>query len=206
MELSLENKVAIVTGAGGETGSAIAQALAEAGARVVVNDINPDRAERAAAAFREKGYEALAITADISNRFQCVNLIESTREQWGRIDILVNNAEVRPAAPILKMDEWAWQRCFDVNLKGAFFMSQLVGRVMVDENQEQGGVIINIGPQIGDDLPANGLAAYAASKAGLEAFTRQCAHEYAPHGIRVYSVQPDTADEVVRFCSNALGR
>ena len=195
MSSILENKVAIVTGAGGETGSAIAYALAQAGARVAVNDINPDRAERAAAAIRQDGYEAIAITADIANRFQCVNLIESTREQWGRLDILVNNAAVQPVAPILKMDEWAWQRCFDVNLKGVFFMVQLVGRVMADENQERGGVIINVAPSIDDEAPAPGLAAYAASKAGLAAFSHQCASEFAPHAIQVYIVQPDTIDK-----------
>jgi len=203
MKPTLENKVAIVTGAGGETGSAIARTLAGAGARVAVNDINPDRAERVAAAIRRDGYETIAMTADIANRFQCVNLIESTREQWGGIDILVNNAEVRPSAPILKMDEWAWQRCFDVNLKGAFFMSQLVGRVMVDENRERGGVIINVGTAIDDDLPPPGLSAYAASKAGLAAFSEACAHEFDRYGIRVYSVEPDTADEVLRLCSEA---
>lgn len=189
MNSNLKEKVAIVTGAGGETGSAVALALAEAGAWVIVNDINPDRAERTAAAIREQGYEALAITADISNRFQCVNLIENTREQWGRIDILVNNAAVRPLAPVLKMDEWAWQRCQDVNLKGSFFMSQLVGRVMVDENQERGGTIVHVGGQPEDDLSETGLAAYAASKAGLAAFSRQCAREYAPYGIQVHFVQ-----------------
>lgn len=194
MELSLENKVAIITGGGGETGSSIALALAEAGARVVVNDINPDRAECAAAAIRERGYEALAITADISNRFQCVNLIESMREQWGRIDILINYAEVWPVAPILKMDEWVWQRCLDVNLKGAFLMSQLVGRVMADENQERGGTVVNIGWEPGDDTPETGIAAYVASKAGLLAFTRQCAREFAPHGIGVHFVQPGSAE------------
>jgi NAD(P)-dependent dehydrogenase (short-subunit alcohol dehydrogenase family) len=195
MSLILENKVAIVTGAGGETGSAIAYALAQAGARVAVNDINPDRAERAAAAIRQDGYEAIAITADSANRFQCVNLIESTREQWVHLDILVNNAAVQPIAPVLKMDEWAWQRCFDVNLKGAFFMSQLVGRVMADENQERGGVIINIASSIDDEAPAHGLAAYAASKVGLAAFSHQCASEFSPYGVRVHTVQPGTVNK-----------
>jgi NAD(P)-dependent dehydrogenase (short-subunit alcohol dehydrogenase family) len=204
MNANLENKVAIVTGAGGGNGSAIAYALAAAGARVVANDINPDRAARAAKAIRKGGYEALAITADIANRFQCVNLIESTREKWGRIDILVNHAAVEPIAPILKMDEWAWQRCLDVNLKGAFFLSQLAGRVMVDENQERGGTIVFIGAEPGGDTPKIGLAAYAASKAGLAAFSRQCAQEYAPHGIGVHFLQPGTADEVVRLCSNPI--
>ena len=195
MKSTLEKKIAIVTGAGGETGSAIAYALAETGACVVVNDINPDRAERISAAIRQDGHEAVAIAADVANRFQCVNLIESTREHWGGIDILVNNAAVQPVAPILKMDEWAWQRCLDINLKGAFFMSQLVGRVMVDENQERGGVIINIGTATGNDLPETGLAAYVASKEGLAGFTRQCAREFAPHGIHVYIVQPGTIDK-----------
>ena len=195
MNSTLQNKVAIVTGAGGETGSAVALALAQAGARVVVNDVNPDRAERVATVIRQDGFEALAITADIANRFQSVNLIESAREQWERIDILVNNAAVQPVAPILKMDEWAWQRCFDVNLKGAFFMSQLVGRVMADENQERGGVIINIGAAAGDDAPASGFAAYAASKAGLATFSHECAREFSPYGIRVYTVQPETAND-----------
>ncbi len=190
----LENRVAIVTGAGGETGSSIVAVLAEAGARVIVNDINPDRAERAASAVRQAGSEAVAITADVSNRFQCVNLIETAREQWCRLDILINNASVQPAAPVLKMDEWAWQRCLDVNLKGAFFMSQLVGRVMADENQERGGTIINIGDSVGDDVLGPGLAAYAASKAGLAAFTNECAREYAQYGIRVFAVQPDMVD------------
>ncbi|MFN2141028.1 MAG: SDR family NAD(P)-dependent oxidoreductase [Candidatus Promineifilaceae bacterium] len=203
MNRTLENKVAIVTGAGGETGSIIARILAGAGARVIVNDINPDRAERIAVQIREEGYEALAITADIANRFQCVNLIESTREQWGRIDILVNNAQVRPRAPILKMDEWAWQRCLDVNLKGAFFMCQLVGRVMADENQERGGTIINLGAASDDDAPQTGLAAFAASRAGLLAFTDQCAREFTPLGIRVCAVDPGTADEVLRLCCDS---
>ena len=193
MNSSLENRVAIVTGAGSERGTAIALALAKAGVRVAVNDINPDRAENSAAFIRSEGYEALALTADVANRFQCVSLIEGTREQWGRIDILVNHAAVRPAAPILKMDEWAWQRCLDVNLKGAFFMSQLVGRVMADENQERDGTIIHIGSEPADELPEIGTVAYMSSKGGLAAFSRQCAQEYAPYGIQVHFVQVESA-------------
>jgi NAD(P)-dependent dehydrogenase (short-subunit alcohol dehydrogenase family) len=100
--------------------------------------------------------------------------------------------------PILKMDEWAWQRCLDVNLKGTFFMSQLVGRVMADENQERGGVIINIGA-VEPDMAQPGQAAYAASKAGVWGFSRACAREYADFGVRVNLVLPgagDTADDV----------
>ncbi len=205
---TLQHKVAIVTGAGRGTGAAIAQALAEAGACVAVNDLNPDRAERIAAAIRQDGGQAIAVAADISNKFQCVHLVETTRRQWGRLDILVNNAAVQPSSTILKMDEWAWQRCLDVNLKGTFFMSQLVGRVMADENQERGGVIVNIASTAGCEIPLPTAAAFAASKAGVVGFTRECAREFAGYGIRVSTVLPDTnespaqvAHAVLSLCS-----
>ncbi len=195
MTQQLTNKVAIVTGAGRGIGAAIAKVLAEAGAKVAVNDINPDRAERTAAAIREAGGTAISIGADIANKFQCVHLIETTRKEWGRLDILVNNAAVEPSKSILKMDEWDWQRCIDVNLKGTFFMSQLCGRVMVDENQERGGgAIVNIGSTAGVSVPLPNLAAYCASKAGVVGFARECAREFAQYGIRVNTVLPGIID------------
>ena len=90
------------------------------------------------------------------------------------------------------MDEWAWQRCLDVNLKGTFFMSQLVGRVMADENQDRGGLIVNIASTAGIVTPLKCAAAYAASKAGVIGFTRECAQEYAGYGIHVNAVLPET--------------
>jgi NAD(P)-dependent dehydrogenase (short-subunit alcohol dehydrogenase family) len=201
---TLHKKVAIVTGAGRGTGAAIAQALAEAGARVAVNDLNPDRAERIAAAIRQTRKQAIGVSADISNKFQCVHLIETTRREWGQLDILVNNAAVQPSSTILKMDEWAWQRCLDVNLKGTFFMSQLVGRVMADENQDRGGVIVNIASTAGFEIPLAGAAAYAASKAGVIGFTRECAREFAGYGIRVSTVLPDTNDSTTRVARTVL--
>lgn len=188
MERRLTNKVAIVTGAGRGIGAEIAKTLAAAGAKVAVNDINPDRAERTAAALRETGGQAIAITADIANKFQCSHLIDSTRRKWGRVDILINNAAVKPKSSILKTDEYEWQRVMDVNLKGTFFMSQLVGRVMADENREQGGTIINIASTAGVEEPMVNQAAYAASKAGVVGFTRECAREFAEYGLRVHVI------------------
>ncbi|HFQ94697.1 MAG TPA: SDR family NAD(P)-dependent oxidoreductase [Anaerolineae bacterium] len=188
MTHTLTDKVAIVTGAGRGIGTAIAHKLAQAGARVAVNDLNPDRAERVAAAIREGSGQAIGVMADVSNKFQCVHLVETTREEWGQLDILVNCAAIRPQSTILKMDEWEWQRVLDVNLKGAFFMSQLCGRVMNDENGVQGGVIINIGSTAGWETPLENQAAYCAAKAGMVGFTRECAHEYAAYGIRVYAL------------------
>jgi 3-oxoacyl-[acyl-carrier protein] reductase len=188
MTQRLGGKVAIVTGAGRGTGAAIAQALAAAGARVVANDINPDRAESIAETIRGAGGMALAIDADVSNKFHCVKLVEATRSHWGRLDVLVNNAHVSPAATILKMDEWDWDRCLDVNLKGTFLMSQLVGRVMADENRESGGSIVNVVAHAGGQTGWELRAAFEASQAGVAGFGRACAREYAPYGIRVNTV------------------
>ncbi len=195
MNIQLDEKVAIVTGAGRGIGRAIAETLAAAGARVAVNDINPDRAETVAAAIRAAGGEAIGIAADVGNKFQCVNLIESTRAEWGRLDILVNNASVEPSSSVLKTDEWEWQRVMDVNLKGTFFMSQLCGRVMKDENQARGdSVIVNIASLAGVERPLYQRAAYCASKAGVVGFARECAREYAEYGIRVNTILPGLID------------
>ena len=191
----LTGQVAIVTGAGRGIGALVAELLAAAGAKVAVNDINPDRAERVASAIRDAGGQAAAIAADISNKFQCSHLVDSTRREWGQLDVLVNNAAIKPGSAILKTDEFEWQRVMDVNLKGTFFMSQLVGRVMADENQERGGVIINVASKAGVEEPLANHAAYAASKAGVVGFTRECAREFAGYGIRVHVVTPDEMAE-----------
>lgn len=189
--MNLKQAVGIVTGAGQGLGAYIAHALAAAGVRVAVNDINPDRAEQTAVAIREAGGEAIGVAADVANKFQCVHLIETTRAQWGQLDIVINNAAIMPRSTILKLDEWEWSRCLDVNLKGTFFMSQLCGRVMADENQTRGGVIINIGSTAGVNLPLENRAAYCASKAGVVGFSRECAREYAHFGVRVHTLLPD---------------
>lgn len=194
---SLKGKVAIVTGAGQGIGAAIAIKLAVAGAKVAVNDINPDRAERVASRIRENGGLSVGIQADVSNKFHCVNLVERTRTEWGQLDIVVNSASVQPMASVLKMDEWDWARCLDVNLKGTFFMSQLCGRVMADENKHRGGVIVNISSTAGLEAPLNLRSAYCASQAGIVGFTRECAREFAPYGIRVRALLRDERNSQV---------
>ena len=157
---------------------------------MAVNDLNPDRAERIAGRIRDLGGQAIGVAADISNKFQCVNLVETTRAEWGRLDILVNNAGIEPVSSILTLDEWDWDRCLDVNLKGTFLMSQLAGRVMADENQDRGGAIVNISSIAGVETPLLHRAAYCASKAGMVGFARECAREFAQYGIRVNTVVP----------------
>jgi NAD(P)-dependent dehydrogenase (short-subunit alcohol dehydrogenase family) len=190
METQLSGKTAIVTGAGQGLGEAIAKTLAAAGACVVINDINPDRAARVAAEIGEAGGEAIPVVADVSNKFNCVHLVETTREVWGQLDILVNNAGIEPVTSILKMDEWDWDRCIDVNLKGVFLMSQLCGRVMADENGDRGGVIVNVSSIAGVETPLFHRSAYCASKAGIVGFARECAREFSQYGIRVNTILP----------------
>lgn len=197
MKQQLSGKVAIVTGAGKGNGEAIAKQLGSAGVNIAVNDINPDRAERVATDIRWRGGAAIAISADISNKFQCVHLVESARAEWGRLDILVNHAHVQPTATVLKMDEWDWDRCLSVNLKGVFFMSQLCGRVMSDENRERGGVIINITSRPEPMAHPTYQAALHASRAGVVAFARECAREFAQYGIRVHYVLAATDSAAV---------
>jgi NAD(P)-dependent dehydrogenase (short-subunit alcohol dehydrogenase family) len=203
MHDNLNHQVAIVTGAGQGIGAAIARTLAAAGACVAVNDLNPDRAQQVAAEIGAAGGQAIAVAADVGSKFQCVHLIETTGAAWGRLDILVNNAAIEPNTPILKMDEWEWMRCLDVNLKGTFFMSQLCGRVMAEQNQlakesqsgeGSGGVIVNIGSTAGIATALEGRAAYCASKAGMVGFARECAREFAAYGIRVNTVLPGLID------------
>ena len=188
MTINLKEKVAIVTGAGQGIGAAIARALAAAGACVTVNDLNPDRAEKTAVSITQSGGQAIAVAGDVSNKFQCVNVIESTRDQWGRLDILVNNAGIQPRTSILKMDEWEWNRCLEVNLKSVFFMSQLCGRVMADENGERGGTIVNIAATAGAVIAWPNRAVYGAASAGVVGFARECAREFAQYGIRVNTI------------------
>lgn len=203
-------RVAIITGAGQGIGEQVARQLGQTGIRVAVNDQNPDRAERVASAIREAGGEAIGIAADVANKFQCVHLIETTRKTWGQLDILVNNAAVMPRSSILKMDEWDWNRALEVNLKGTFFMSQLCGRVMADENNERGGWMVNVGSVAGVDVAFPGRSAYSASKAGLVGFTRECAREFAEFGVYVNMVLPQEnpvsiepiISQIVSLCSS----
>ncbi len=212
MSQPLQNKVALVTGAGQPLGRAIALALAAAGATLIINDLNPDRAERTAQAILDNGGRALAIPADVANKFQCVHLIETTRTEFGRLDILINATAVRPTAPLLKLDEWDWNRTLEVNLKGVFLMSQLCGRVFTNQNElagtTQGGLIINLGESGTDPNRPRRQTAYYTSQAALAGLTRECGRELAEHGVAVHlflmdGLEPgDAAAPIVALCAH----
>lgn len=184
-KVDLAGRAALVTGGGIGIGRAISLALANSGASVFVNDINPDNAEAVAAEIQAMGGKAVGWQADVSNKFMVGSLVEAMRDHFSRIDIVINAAGVEKISTLVKLDEWDWRRVMDVNLNGAFFVTQLAGRVMADEG---GGVIVNIASTAGHALPRAESVAYVASKAGLIGLTKEAAREFAPFQIRVNAV------------------
>ncbi len=191
--VQLNECAALVTGAGEGIGRAVALALAASGAAVVVNDLNPDRADRIADEISAAGGRSLPWQADVSNRFQAASMIEAGRDAFGRLNILVNAAGVQKLGTLSGLDEWDWRRVLDVNLTGAFFCTQLLSRVMADEG---GGVIVNVASTAGHGATLPEGISYTSSKAGLIGLTRQSARELAPLGIRVNAVCPGNIDSL----------
>ncbi len=189
--VDLSNCAALVTGAGEGIGRAIALALASSGAAVVVNDLNPDRADRIAEEIQAAGGRSLPWQADVSNRFQVGSLIEAGRDAFGTLNILVNAASVEKLGAMSTLDEWDWRRILDVNITGAFFCTQLLSRVMADEG---GGVIVNVASTAGHGKTLPDGISYVSSKAALIGLTQQSARELAPLGIRVNAVCPGNVE------------
>jgi 3-oxoacyl-[acyl-carrier protein] reductase len=180
---NLKDKIVLITGAGKGSGALLAKALAERGAMIAANDISPINVEAVVDQINKQGGHAKAYIEDTAKKVGVQNLINQVEDDFRRIDILINHAAVEPIVPLLNMDEWDWHRVLDVNLTGAFLMTQSAGRVM---RAQGGGVIINlISGSVRDE---SGEAAFVTSMQGLEGFTRQAARELSPHGIRVYAV------------------
>jgi 3-oxoacyl-[acyl-carrier protein] reductase len=187
ISVNLSDKVALVTGAGQGIGRAIAQRLAECGAKVCVNDINAAAARATAESIQAGGGEAMDYAVSVDDGAGVRGMVQAVTKRWGRLDILVNNAGVEPTASVLEMTEETWDKTLGVNLKGTFVCSQAAGRVMKVQGS---GVIINIASIAGHSIPITLRSAYCASKAGVVGFTKECAREFAEYGIRVNAVCP----------------
>jgi 3-oxoacyl-[acyl-carrier protein] reductase len=200
MNVDLDRRVALITGACQGIGKAIALAFADNGARVAVNDINPE-GEKTVEEIRHRGGEAQFHLADVGDADAVNHMVVAVKEKWGRIDILVNNAAVYVAGdhqdrlPIHQYADSDWRRILRVDLDGVFFCSRAVSAGFMERGQ---GIIINIGSVVGI-VPLRLQCAYGAAKAAVLNFTRCHALELGPYGVRVNAIAPgSTLTEATR--------
>lgn len=179
----LHDKVAIVTGAGRGIGAGAALAFAEMGAHVVCAARTPDEIEKTAASVRDFGGRALAVPCDVTERAQLENLVEQTIEEFGRIDVIVNNAGGSPPKPALRTSEAMFEAALHFNVTSAFLLSRFSIPHMISGD---GGSIVNISSAAGR-IPQSGFVAYGTAKAALSFMTRQLAAEFAPK-VRVNAI------------------
>jgi 2-deoxy-D-gluconate 3-dehydrogenase len=186
LQFSLNDRVALVTGASTGLGAAIAIALSEAGAQVACHG-NTHSPHATCAKIEQSGRGAHALTGDLSQPQTPKRLIEETLDHFGRLDILINNAGIIRRAPAVEYSELDWAAVLEVNLTSVFRLCQLAGRHMIES--ERGGKIVNIASllsfQGGVTVPA-----YAAAKGGVAQLTKALANEWARHRINVNAIAP----------------
>jgi NAD(P)-dependent dehydrogenase (short-subunit alcohol dehydrogenase family) len=186
MEISLKNKVALITGASRGIGQAAAMGLAQAGATLVIASRKLPDLEKAAEEMKKTGGKCKPVAAHVGKIEEINSLVKSVVDEFGRIDILVNNAATNPTmASAMDIDERAWDSIMNLNLKGLFFLSQAVARVMKEKG---GGNIINVASIAG--ITPDILPVYSISKAGVIMATKVMAQQWAQYNIRVNAVAP----------------
>jgi NAD(P)-dependent dehydrogenase (short-subunit alcohol dehydrogenase family) len=182
----LDGKVAIVTGASSGLGVSFAQALAEAGADVVLGARRVERLEDTRSLVEAAGRRAIAVQTDVADPEACTALVEAAMKEFGRVDILVNNAGVGTAVPATRETPEQFRQVVDVNLNGCYWMAQACGRVM-----QPGSSIVNISSVLGLTTAGLPQAAYSATKAALIGLTRDLAQQWTGRkGIRVNALAP----------------
>lgn len=177
----LDGKIVLITGAGRGYGRELALALAARGATLALNDISPLNVDAVAAKISSAGGQASVYLHDVAKKVAVQTLVNQTLDDFGRIDILINSANVEHSAGLLEMDEWDLHRVFEVNTIGTFLVIQSVARVM---REQGGGLIVNLLGDMERNLPP----AYAASRRAVAELTRRAAVELSAHRIRVYGL------------------
>lgn len=195
----LDGKVVVVTGAARGIGFATADALSEAGAAVVITDMNGEAARKAAADLAAKGRRVSSATLDVTDPRAVERVHAEITKEFGRVDVLVNNAGISISnQPAEKMDDPTWLKVIDVNLNGVFWCCRTFGRAMLEQG---GGNIVNVGSMSADivNRPQE-QAQYNASKAGVHHLTRSLAAEWATRNVRVNAVAPTYIEtELTKF-------
>ena len=183
--MGIANRVALITGSASGMGKQTAQRMAEHGAAVVINDIDPARVHSTVDEFKQLGLKALGVVADISNGEAVKSMVEQTIAAFGRVDILVNNAGLEKAGPLRKLTEADWDLTINVNLKGTFLCTQAVHGHMVENKH---GRVINIASRAW--LGGPGQIPYSSAKAGVVGMTRALALELGKSGVTTNCVAP----------------
>ncbi len=183
---SLDGKVAVVTGASSGLGVAFAQGFAEAGADVALGARRVDRLTKTADLVEKAGRRAISVETDVASPEACTALVEAAMKEFGRVDVLINNAGMGTAYPATRETPEQFRQVIDVNLNGCYWMAQACGRVM-----KPGSSVINISSVLGLTTAGLPQAAYSASKAGLIGLTRDLAQQWTGRkGIRVNAIAP----------------
>lgn len=186
-DLDLSGKRALITGASRGIGAAIAERLASNGASIALVSRRREGLDEVAARLRSLGAETMVITANMSSSEDVMSILPQLAPAWSSIDILVNNAGTNPVyAPLTELEESAWNKVMDVNLKGPFLLSREVGRLMA---KQRSGAIVNIASTGGLE-PTPMLGAYSVSKAGIIMLTKVLAAEMGRFGVRVNCIAP----------------
>jgi glucose 1-dehydrogenase len=190
--MSLENKVAIVTGGNSGIGMSIVLALAEQGANVVIDYVaHPEATEELERFVHLLGEQAIGVEADVSKVEDLQRLVDTAVQSFGRLDIMVNNAGIETRTSVLDTTEEQFEKVLDINLKSAFFGTQIAAKQMI--SQGSGGRIINVS-SVHEDWPMPGNTPYCLSKGGMRMLTRTAGVELAPHGVLVVGVGPGAVD------------
>lgn len=186
---SLEGRAAVVTGGAQGIGEAICRRFAEAGADVVVADLDLARAEEVAGRLEDEfGHRAVAVNVDVAEETSVTALADRTVEELGRLDVWVNNAGVYPSTPLLEMQPKDWDHVLDINLRGTFLGSRAAALAMSEAGTP--GVIINLASTAGFKAAGPGVAHYVASKHAVRGLTKSLAVELGPLGIRALAIAP----------------
>jgi len=199
--MTLEGKVAIVTGGNSGIGKAIVLALALQGANVVIDYVaNPEATEALEQQVVALGDKALGVEADVSKVADLQRLVDAAVKAFGRLDVMVNNAGVETRTSVLDTTEQQYEKVMDINLKSAFFGTQLAAKQMIA--QGDGGRVINI-TSVHEDWPMPGNTAYCLSKGGMRMLTRTAGVELGPHGVLVVGVGPGAVDTPINASTEA---
>jgi glucose 1-dehydrogenase len=199
--MSLKGKVAIVTGGNTGIGRAVVLALAGQGANIVIDYISNEEAEHEVEQqVRDLGDKVLGVKADVSKVADLTTLVDSAVSTFGQLDIMVNNAGIETRTSVLDTTEEQYARVLDINLKSAFFGTQLAAKQMIA--QGHGGRIINM-TSVHEDWPMPGNTAYCLSKGGMRMLTRTAGVELAPHDILVVGVGPGAVNTPINAATVA---